>query len=378
MYQQQFNPYAANVAIVKGYFKSGNVLFVGILYILSAILGIVNAVVTISPASSYYNLLLFLDEMGLSASEASLAYSIFSFSFVFGVLISTLITVLMAVGFIIIFAKSRSASPNSTPIAGVNILYVLATISFVCSIILTVVLALFYLMLIVIFMTSNRYSNLLAGNSIASLIIVGVILALFIFLLIFSTAKCRAYYRSVKYSLTTVKLHYKGATAWGVLNLIYAVCILILLICMFIGSLLITNTSFSSLSNANVVIVGMELSLSANIALGYSRYIKRQSVGYNNTPYGGTPAYAPAPNNQPVYRAQPAYQQPQPAYQNPVFPQNAPAQNQPQPSYNDNFTETPAPVQAQNSPVCPICGAAIDEPTLPFCGNCGNKILTKE
>lgn len=367
MYEQQFNPFAANVAIIKGYFKSGKVLAVGILYIVSAILDILT--ILTMPASVYSEVLDSLSKLGISATDVYLDYASLSVSSVITTFVFAIFTVLTAVGFIIIFTKSRSASPDSTPIAGVTILHVLATIAFVFSIVFTVLFAVAYL-IVVIAVTAFSYSFYYIAAEIAAvaMIIVGILLAIVMFLLIFTTVNRKTYYRSVKYSLTTVKLQNKGAGAWGVISIIMAVGRGISLIDALTDTLTTYITAYSILTLLSLIVTFVIHILNASIALGYTKYINLQKSGYNNTPYGGTPnnTYAPAPNNQPVYRAQPTYQ-------NPVPPQSAPAQNPPQTAYYDNFTQNNAPAQEQRLSVCPKCGTPVDS-SLPFCGNCGNKL----
>ena len=41
MYEQQFNPFGGNLAIVKGYFRSGKILTLGIFYVISIVLSFI-------------------------------------------------------------------------------------------------------------------------------------------------------------------------------------------------------------------------------------------------------------------------------------------------------------------------------------------------
>ncbi len=358
MYEQRFNPFAANIEIVKGYFKKSKVLVIGILYLIIAAIGIISAL--LGPASGQAEVMQLLDRLGINSSDASVAIAASSVTNVISAVFTAIIFTLTAVAFIILFAKSRSANPNSSPVAGATILYVLAIITFVCSIILAVLTVIAYALSVVFGISLFSRDSETTSQATVLFVIGGVILAIFLFLLIFVCACRKNYYRSVRHSLTSVELQNKGATAWGVFNIIFAVFFGISTILTLVETFRNPVSLRSVLSAVMMAATFVTRILDASIALGYSRYIKRHITGYNNTPYNGAQnnGYAPVPN-QPYANNRPPYHQP---YRN----------DQPNVPYNDNFTQQNAPAQ-QRPTVCPNCGAPVD-PSLPFCGNCGTKL----
>ena len=363
MYEQRFNPFAANISIVKGYLKSGKVLLLGILYLLSLVLSVINLLIP-KNLSSVYDYLDLLNNMGVDTSELITYYSGADTSvLILTTVISAVITLLTAVGFIVMFAKSRSQNPESSPAAGVGILHVLSVITFVVSIIAAVLCGLAYLLIVIAGGSISDYYSFDGDMTAAVLIIVGVALAIVLFFLIFVTAAQKNFYRSIKHSLSTVQLHNKGAAAYGVLNIIFAVCSGVTAI----GSLITLINYFNLstlLSFLSAVLNLFILILTASFALGYNSYIKRQKLGYSNTPYGGAPnnAYVPADNG--------------------ANPYAAPRSN----GYGDNYRSYNAPPQGapvyrddHNAPTgdfasyCPNCGSPAD-PNAPYCPNCGAKL----
>ena len=359
MYEQRFNPFAANVEIVKGYFKKGKVLIIGILYIIIAALIVLMSL--LSPVSDFNQNAQLLDRLGIQGSDASSLLAAASVSGVVTAVFTAILLLLTALAFILLFAKSHSADPNSSPVAGATILYVLAVISFVSTIILTIFAAFGYALMIVFGVSFiNSLGSTIPGEATVLLVIGGVILAIFLFLIIFMRVCCKNYYRSVKNSLTTVELQNKGAAAWGVFSIIIAVFLGILTLAAAFGILTSAPTITTILS---LVIIGLTFIiqiLDASIALGYSRYIKRYKTGYNNTPYSGTSnnGYAPVSNG--------SYATDRPPYQQSY------GSERPDVPYHDNFADQNAPVMERPAH-CPNCGAPVD-PSLPFCGNCGTKL----
>ena len=356
MYEQQFNPYAANVDIVKGYFRSGKVLALGILYLIS--LGLSVATTLMQPVSVTLDRFIGLfDQLGIDSSELSSYYSSAvtesSASTVLSILFSSIITVLTAVAFIIIFAKSRSNDPESTPSGGIGILRVFSVIAFVLSIIVVVLIVIAFVIFIIAISSVNEYFDGDVQKATVFQVIAGLIVSLFIFLLLSFTGSQKNFYRSAKWSLTSVDLETTGSVAYGVYNIIFAIFMGISMI----GSAITMITGFSLfnlLSFLTVLVAFIILILTASLALGYNRYIKRQKYGYNDTPYGGAPN-GPQDDN---YRM--------------------PYGGSPQGGYGDNYPNYNMPQQNpsgyyDNGYSCPNCGAPIDG-AAPFCPNCGTKL----
>lgn len=413
MYEQPFNPFAANLAVVKGYFKSGKVLAVGVLYIVSAVLRIVSSLLASNTVTSFFNDWFgVMDRMGFDVSDVpdefyqmiNQSSGIASASAVTSAIFSAVVTGLIAAGFILIYVKSRNEAPDASPKAGVTILYVFAMIEMILSIIAASLVGLVFLLLIVVLVIGYQsYSGGFGGYNGTALIAVYLILflicAVAMFYVLFTAINKKRFYGSVRQSLSTVELQNKGATPYGVMCIINAVFLGFSLLSSIASISSLTMIGFSSgtviaacLSMVTTVVGFVTLILTASIALGYKKYIDNMKYGYNGTPYGGAQdaapynGYAPAPNSQNPYAVpqQPApYNdgyadgnsippQPAPYHDGAANPNNTPQQPAP---YNDGYVDgnSVPPQQAYAAPVCPNCGAPID-PAAPFCGNCGVKL----
>lgn len=377
MYEQPFNPFAQNLAVVKEYFRTGKVLARGICQAIAAVLGIIGAVLTLNnmPAiiSAYMEPMISSGDVPDYVAEAveQSARSSSMVSSVISVVVSAAIAILIAVAFILIYTKSRNEDPSSSPKAGVMILYVLAMIQLVCVIILAAltVLALIALIWLVASMRdaigtetidlgSGYVLNLTPDILIAVIVGIAVALLIMIIILLIVTINKKNFYSSVRKSITTVELHTEGAKGYGVLCVIGAVFAGLSLLS--IPSTLMGGTVLSTIGiDAAPLTVGSVISalssilnfimliLEAGIALGYKRFIDDRKYGYSAPPVMSAP-----------YGAGPTFAQPQ-----------RPDSNNP---YADAFNQTP-PSAPQAAPTCPSCGAPVD-PNAPFCSHCGSKI----
>ena len=355
MYDQQFNPYGGNLAIVKNYFKSGKVLALGIFCLISVVLTFIMTS-TVSFTTIIYRVLDYLTSRGIDLPyqyrEAVAASS--ASSAIFSAIISSIFPVLTAIAFIFIFVKSRNASETSSPITGVSILYVLSVISLVFTIIGVVLFALVYIGIFIIGVSAgNRINSDYSAVVIVGMVFLGIFLIVYAVVAIFYAVSRKNFYRSIKRSITTPELESKGAVPFGVFNIIMAVFSVFsigsgFMVLPDLGGILLVSTIISMLVNIFFAI----------IALGYNKYITGIKQGINTVPYGAAPYQAApgAPYNMPNYTAP----QPQnPPYADPAAPTNE------QPPY----AEQPQP-QAM---YCPNCGART-EPGAPFCSNCGTKL----
>ncbi len=377
MYEQPFNPFAANLAIVKDYFKQTKVLVLGILYIVSAIISVVSTIITAGSANDYFaDMISLLERIGLSDMAnrmrmilESLPVSSTLISSIPSMVVSTFVTGLFAAAFIIIYIKSRNTSEESTPNTGVNILYVLSVISLVIIIISTVLGGLGLLGMIVLAVNllgnntsqavdlGNGYQLNITGSAIGVLLIVFSVIALIVIIyLLISAINCKRFYRSVKDSINTVELQNKGAKGYGVICVINAVFSAFSLLSLFFSLFSIISYGASSgtvmylvMSLISGIVNFLILVFTAGIALGYKKYIDNIKYGYNGTPDGGMNGYNPIPT---MDNTQPPYGAPQPM------------------PYNDNFNVQPQQPAAPS--VCPNCGAPTDG--SPFCGNCGARL----
>ena len=367
MYEQQFNPFGGNLAIVKGYFRSGKILTLGIFYVISIVLSFI-LTASVSFSTLINSAIDYCTRQGISVPpevrNAFLSQS--ASSAIISAAISSIFPLLTAIAFIILFAKSRNTSENSSPIAGATILHVLAVISLIFTIIGAVAGILVYVFVFIVGVSAvnniassnssySTYSQSLTGGVVAIMVVLGVILLAYVFISIFYAVSCKNFYRSVKRSMTTPELENKGAAPYGVFNIIMAVFSVIYMIAYMVMAPSAAGIIFIS----SIVTILIHI-FTAIMALGYNRYIKNQKVGINSAPYGAAPmngapmnAAPAAPYNMPDYAA--------PQQQNPVYGAPVPPANE---------QSNPAQPQAM---YCPNCGAKT-EPGAPFCPNCGTKL----
>ena len=386
MYEQPFNPYSANLAAVKDYFKSPKVLVLGILNIVSAIVGLTASLMLSGMIGRYIDdMIKQLNNSGASMNPeliSTYAQSGYSASIIIGAVFSFICTALIALGYILIYVKSRSESPASSPKAGVGILYAFAVISLVLMILSCIGAILLIVFVAYLLVNVASSDSAVAAASSIGVVFIGVLLAIIFGYALFVSINRVRFYGSVRQSINSVELQNKGAKPYGIACVINAVFIGI----SFVSSLTTISglsgisyfsglTGVSILGTVSMAVMMAMLIVEAMIALGYKKHIDNLKYGYN-TPSGGNPA--PYNDQQPYYGNMGAA--PRSPYENPGAPYGGDTQNpyetpeQPQPKpYNDGFSQT-APRQSRSDvpQICPYCGAPTEN--APFCGNCGAKL----
>ena len=281
MYEKRYNPFAANVELVKGYLKSGKVLILGILHFLSLALTVVTMVL-VPYDRSVSELMSAINSLGVNTSDFSSTFnSVLSNShlpIVVSAVVSAIFTILTAIAFIVMFAKSRNSNPDSNPSSGASILRTLSMITFVCSIILAVIIVAGYVLFIIGISSVKDYFGGDAQQATITQVVIGIVVSLFLILFISYVSCQKNFYRSIKWSLNSVDLYRSGAAGYGVFNIIFAV---------FIGISLtvsaITVIKSFNISNLLVLISNLLSCLTAIMtaafALGYNRYIKQAKYG---------------------------------------------------------------------------------------------------
>lgn len=373
--QNNYNPYAQNIAIVKEYFKKPLVLVIGILYIVSIVFSLIASVSMGSGLGDMYNdLFMYTGAYAeMTAEEAQIIEMFTNSGFMSTFMIVAMIPSILMIGlyvlaYFLMYFKSKNPDPNASPKGGITILFVMSIISLIGIIFLTLALVVYAVVvgiLGVVFMTEPSMAS--EGGAVAGIIF--IILALFFvalgaLVLTYSIGELN-FFNSVRKSLTSVKLYNKGAGLFGVFSIIYgAFSIMSAVSTLFTGptmSLLFKMIPESELDGFPIemfdsmgslyTVSGLTALISATImilvgvlALGYKKHINKYANAYAGQQVEETPI-----QNAPAY-TQPEYSQP--VYTQPVAPQSEPAQTQ---------------------GGCPQCGAICDENAI-FCNNCGTRL----
>lgn len=406
MYNAQFNPYAQNVAIVRDYFKRTPVLLAAIFQFLGTALTVAYTLF-FSAWSVYFTQDLMsqlsneLSKSGFSASDLGVMLQSSFYSSLLSMIPSAILGVLVAVGYLLLFLKSRSKNPDSNPRPGATILFVLALIEMIGAIIASVMFVIFFIIMTVAIQIGANYNGYNSSASFAAgsvTLIVGITIVISVFLMLFYSINKMRYFKSIKNSCASINLYANGAGAYGVMNIISAilaflsagsVALMIPLISMAdslmyqnYGSSLTDYINADSLSTlilftiAVIVVAIVSLIFEAIVALGYKKYI-------NNIKYSYQPANIPEapyqPAVQPQYTAPTYPQQPvQQSFEQPdeqIAPQ--PAESvQPAEPEQSAIPERPAPSAETTSSAlsyCPACGTPVGK-DVTFCTRCGFKV----
>lgn len=400
MYNAQFNPYAQNVAIVKGYFKKTPVLLLAIFQFLGTALAIAYTLFFSVWSANYTQGLMSqlsddFSELGISASDLSVLTQSSLASSIASLVPATILGVLVTVGYLILFIKSRNENPESNPRAGATILFVLALIEMIGAIIASVAFLIFFIIIAAAVGIGASYSSdsstgIAAGSVI---VIVAITLALSIFLMLFYSINKMRYFKSIKNSCSSINLYADGAGAYGVMNIISAILALLsagsvalmIPLSSMTDGLMYQNfgTSLTDYIDADsfmmlilfsvgvilVSIIGMVLE--AVVAFGYKKYINQIKYSYQPANIPETPYQSSV---QPRYTAAPSYPQPQTQQpvQQPIQPQAEPLQPVSQPA--EPQQPAPAAPSANTAPsYCPACGTPVSEDVV-FCTRCGFKV----
>ena len=404
MYEQPYNPFHNNLAIVKDYFKSRSVLALAILSFASVVITVVNTIVSadltkqiFSGFVSYYDSYVVagkgntLTEISSALHEMLKHFDVLLWSGSIPVL-----AILTAVGILLVFLKSRNEKPDSSPSAGLTILYVLAILALIGAILaalamLAVIAAMFVLYAQMkgtakldfnIRFPSNPSVRFDSTVMLILAIVTAVVCAVVIFVMLFVAINRVRYIGSIRQSIHSVELSRSGAKPYGVFCVIAAVSSGFSLLSSFTSLFAGNKETFKELNivitadttlPAIMSIIGAAVSFAivifrAKIALGYAKYIDGMKFGYNQPYAQEAPAPAPfVPSNVGVgssnthenpysYLAQPkATEKDTTSFTNPYL--------------SKEKTDAPA----EKNRFCPNCGAKADG-NSPFCGQCGAKL----
>ena len=381
-----YNPYEQNSGLLKTFFSKPVVIILAAVGGVSALISIISffmQIGTLDTTIRYYNYMM--------GGQFASFYSNIKPLFIIFSICSIAMTIINALGYFLLYSKSKNPDPQSNPKAGSTLLWVISIISFVATCILAVFLIIVAFILFIASGEVSRYEASIMTTVGVAIIIVALV---FFFYFLFQFR----FFSSIHTSFSSVQIVSKSSVAFAVFSIIFCVFAFISLFTSLDTATAMTVISgLLSIVNSVLVIV---------LALSYNSFVKSVTTGAN--PIGGfmpnngqfnpynqnTNGQAPNMNMGYSYRPQQPpvndnnqfngqqYQNPygssqQPseadkAYKNPYFSQDF--EEQTANSHNDIFNQNPVQPEeqaAQNK--CPMCGAVHSGDDL-FCGNCGARL----
>ncbi|MEE0762531.1 MAG: zinc ribbon domain-containing protein [Acutalibacteraceae bacterium] len=381
-----YNPYEQNSGLLKTFFSKPVVIILAAVGGVSALISIISffmQIGTLDTTIRYYNYMM--------GGQFASFYSNIKPLFIIFSICSIAMTIINALGYFLLYSKSKNPDPQSNPKAGSTLLWVISIISFVVTCILAVFLIIVAFILFIASGEVSRYEASIMTTVGVAMIIVALV---FFFYFLFQFR----FFSSIHTSFSSVQIVSKSSVAFAVFSIIFCVFAFISLF-----TSLDTATAMTVISGLLSIVNSVFLAV---FALSYNSFVKSVTTGAN--PIGGfmpnngqfnpynqnTNGQAPNMNMGYSYRPQQPpvndnnqfngqqYQNPygssqqssdaDKAYKNPYFSQDFEEQTvNPQ---NDIFNQNPVQPEeqaAQNK--CPMCGAVHSGDDL-FCGNCGARL----
>lgn len=381
-----YNPYEQNSGLLKTFFSKPVVIILAAVGGVSALISIISffmQIGTLDTTIRYYNYMM--------GGQFASFYSNIKPLFIIFSICSIAMTIINALGYFLLYSKSKNPDPQSNPKAGSTLLWVISIISFVVTCILAVFLIIVAFILFIASGEVSRYEASIMTTVGVAMIIVALV---FFFYFLFQFR----FFSSIHTSFSSVQIVSKSSVAFAVFSIIFCVFAFISLF-----TSLDTATAMTVISGLLSIVNSVFLAV---FALSYNSFVKSVTTGAN--PIGGfmpnngqfnpynqnTNGQAPNMNMGYSYRPQQPpvndnnqfngqqYQNPygssqqssdaDKAYKNPYFSQDF--EEQTANSQNDIFNQNPVQPEeqaAQNK--CPMCGAVHSGDDL-FCGNCGARL----
>lgn len=381
-----YNPYEQNSGLLKTFFSKPVVIILAAVGGVSALISIISffmQIGTLDTTIRYYNYMM--------GGQFASFYSNIKPLFIIFSICSIAMTIITALGYFLLYSKSKNPDPQSNPKAGSTLLWVISIISFVATCILAVFLIIVAFILFIASGEVSRYEASIMTTVGVAMIIVALV---FFFYFLFQFR----FFSSIHTSFSSVQIVSKSSVAFAVFSIIFCVFAFISLF-----TSLDTATAMTVISGLLSIVNSVFLAV---FALSYNSFVKSVTTGIN--PIGGfmpnngqfnpynqnTNGQAPNMNMGYSYRPQQPpvndnnqfngqqYQNPygssqhsseaDKAYKNSYFSQDFEEQTvNPQ---NDIFNQNPVqPEEQAEQNKCPMCGAVHSGDDL-FCGNCGARL----
>ncbi len=302
-------------------------------------------------------------------------------------------TILMFVGLLIIYIKSRDKNINSTPKTGLNFLYAWGILELVAAIIVAVVVGLALLILGAVVLIYAVHDE--------SVPYLGVVITVAFVVLLSLCALCLArgisafrFSSSLRNCFDTDKLQIKGARTFTVMNFLTAVPAVFGALVM-LGFSLATDGGLSGMPSEIVEVYDEILVPSAlwmladsvanlisviclaRFMLGICKHAEAAGPDSVNVPELSEEIYAQAVTPEmTIYSVPTSMEIPTEGCSRPAPSEAAPpccAQPEQAAGTDTKPDENPYAAKVETPAVCPICGGNI-QPTHMFCNNCGARL----
>ncbi len=276
-YMQSTSPYQQNIDIIRGFFMKPIVLLATIFSILT---------LSLSFFTGLSNNLIAVNSTNQINSITSGGTSLLSLTF----------SMITAIFWIMLYKSSKSDKHQHKATTAVKGLYVCSVIALIMTILITFTVILGGVISLYFIYTVGKISFLLDinpnftslfskfnGLSLVAMTTVLVILIIAVIFLFLYSLTNLLFINSVKKSMTSIFLKKTGATAYGVLNIIFAVFGIISLITNLYSTLIITK-GFSLtipyiLSTLSILCFSVGCLLTGILAIQYSGYINKYING---------------------------------------------------------------------------------------------------
>ncbi len=381
-----YNPYEQNSGLLKTFFSKPVVIILAAVGGVSALISIISffmQIGTLDTTIRYYNYMM--------GGQFASFYSNIKPLFIIFSICSIAMTIINALGYFLLYSKSKNPDPQSNPKAGSTLLWVISIISFVVTCILAVFLIIVAFILFIASGEVSRYEASIMTTVGVAMIIVALV---FFFYFLFQFR----FFSSIHTSFSSVQIVSKSSVAFAVFSIIFCVFAFISLF-----TSLDTATAMTVISGLLSIVNSVFLAV---FALSYNSFVKSVTTGanpiggfmpnngqfnpYNQNTNGQAPnmnmGYSYRPQQPPVndnnqfngqqyknpYGSSQQSSDADKAYKNPYFSQDF--EEQTANSHNDIFNQNPVQPEeqaAQNK--CPMCGAVYSGDDL-FCGNCGARL----
>lgn len=352
----QFDPYATNVKAIKGYFKNGKVLAVGIILLLGALSAAAyTAAACVSGTAPLEGVLTGYDSPAeLFISGACLTG------------VSAAMLLLFGIGFIKTRGQSRSDKGSPKKVSGF-----LFAASVICL----------PLIICIIAYHAFLYRNIIKCVFTRGSIIPGAaFIAMYVICLLYAVSQI-CFFASVRRSMRSVELSSKGARFFGCMNVFIAIQNAILIV--FPAALVFASSEkwdiYAWLLIAEIAVYAVAVIfhiLLASVSFGYHMYIEKMRSGYNGAEYQGFESIAPVRRVETVKTRNTSGEAD--LQKNPyadLFSAQPAQETQENERFDDLFDDTAATDSAETAaePVCPKCGGVVPEGS-GFCNHCGEKL----